>query len=210
LINALFFGGAFNPPTIAHIQLAKYAMEQINFDRVIFCPTKSKYILNTERKDFSFDEDTRLKMLNDVSKNNSFMIVSDIEIKEKEQSRTYFTLKKLKNEGYNLKLLIGSDWLNKLATDWMYVEEIAKEFGIVILKRNNDDVEELFNTIPLLIKIKKYVIIINSPTNFKFISSNNIRTLLKDYDLNIDKINADLPPELHNLKKYIKGDSYEK
>lgn len=92
----------------------------------------------------------------------------------------------------------------------MYVEEIAKEFGIVILKRNNDDVEELFNTIPLLIKIKKYVIIINSPTDFKFISSNNIRTLLKDYDLNINKINADLPPELHNLEKYIKGDSYEK
>ncbi len=210
MINALFFGGAFNPPTIAHIQLAKYAMEKINFDKVIFCPTKSKYILNTEHKDFSFNEETRLNMLKDIANNNSFMIVSDIEIKMKEQSRTYFTLKKLSSEGYNLKLLIGSDWLNKLTTEWKYVEEIAKEFGIVVLKRNNDDVDTLFNTIPLLIKIKKYVTIIDAPNNFKFVSSNKIRTLLKDYDTNKDEINKDLPNELHNLNKYLKGDLYEK
>lgn len=210
MINALFFGGAFNPPTIAHIQLAKYALEQINFDKVIFCPSKSKYILNTEHKDFSFDEETRLNMLKDVASNNSFMIVSDIEIKMKEQSRTYFTLKKLSSEGYNLKLLIGSDWLNKLTTERKYVEEIAKEFGIVVLKRNNDDVDTLFNTIPLLIKIKKYVTIIDTPNDFKFVSSNKIRTLLKNYDANKGEINKDLPNELHNLNKYLKGDLYEK
>lgn len=210
MINALFFGGAFNPPTIAHIQLAKYAMQQINFDKVIFCPSKSKYILNTEHKDFSFNEETRLNMLKDIASNNPFMIVSDIEIKMKEQSRTYFTLKKLSSEGYNLKLLIGSDRLNKLTTERKYVEEIAKEFGIVVLKRNDDDVDALFNTIPLLIKIKKYVTIIDTPNDFKFVSSNKIRTLLKNYDTNIDEINKDLPNELHNLNKYLKGDLYEK
>ena len=33
-----FFGGCFNPPTIAHIELAKKAIEIAGLDKLIFIP----------------------------------------------------------------------------------------------------------------------------------------------------------------------------
>lgn len=38
-----FFGGSFNPPTNAHIYLAKEAINQCNLDKVIFIPMNDYY-----------------------------------------------------------------------------------------------------------------------------------------------------------------------
>ena len=204
MINTLFFGGAFNPPTIAHIELAKFALKELNFDKVIFCPTKNHYILKTEGKSYSFSELTRLNMLNKIAKNNSFMEISDYELKQDKQPRTYFTLKHFKEEGYNIKLLIGSDWLNKLDSSWLYVKEIAKEFGIVVLTRSNDNIDEIIKNNKLVNEIKDYLTILKTPPEYKFISSTYIRSLLNDYNNNVDEINSLIPKELDGLKDYLK------
>lgn len=38
-----FFGGCFNPPTIAHINLAKKVLEKCNLDKLIFVPIGDFY-----------------------------------------------------------------------------------------------------------------------------------------------------------------------
>lgn len=38
-----FFGGCFNPPTNAHINLAKKALKECNLDKVIFVPIGNFY-----------------------------------------------------------------------------------------------------------------------------------------------------------------------
>ncbi len=38
-----FFGGSFNPPTNAHINLAKRALEECELDKVIFVPIGDFY-----------------------------------------------------------------------------------------------------------------------------------------------------------------------
>ena len=38
-----FFGGAFNPPTIAHFDLAKNAIENYSFDKIYFVPVNNFY-----------------------------------------------------------------------------------------------------------------------------------------------------------------------
>ncbi len=38
-----FFGGCFNPPTNAHINLAKKALKECNLDKVIFVPVGDFY-----------------------------------------------------------------------------------------------------------------------------------------------------------------------
>lgn len=35
-----FFGGSFNPPTNAHIDLAKKALKECKLDKVIFVPIR--------------------------------------------------------------------------------------------------------------------------------------------------------------------------
>ena len=46
--KALAFFGAFNPPTLAHLDLARYAMEKTGRDTVVFVPSRSVYIRETQ------------------------------------------------------------------------------------------------------------------------------------------------------------------
>jgi nicotinic acid mononucleotide adenylyltransferase len=55
-LRALVYGGAFNPPTIAHIELADFARKAAGFDKVIFVPSKMRYITDDQKKDFAFDD----------------------------------------------------------------------------------------------------------------------------------------------------------
>ena len=87
-MKALFFGGAFNPMTNAHLHLAKEVKETFGFEKVLFVPTESKYILGTEAKDFSFTEKERYEMLLHVASSHPIITISNIEIKKKYKPRT--------------------------------------------------------------------------------------------------------------------------
>ena len=49
--KALAFFGAFNPPTTAHLELARYALEQTGRESVVFVPSRSAYIREEQGKD---------------------------------------------------------------------------------------------------------------------------------------------------------------
>ena len=68
-----FFGGAFNPPTIAHINLVKEALKEYSFDAIYFVPVNNFY-----KKQGLIDISQRIDMLNLECKNNSKMFVSEI------------------------------------------------------------------------------------------------------------------------------------
>ena len=74
-MRALVYGGAFNPPTIAHIELADFARKAAGFDKVIFVPSKMRYITDDQKKDFAFDDETRLAMLRECAKAHEWMKV---------------------------------------------------------------------------------------------------------------------------------------
>lgn len=200
--EVLLFGGAFNPMTIAHLNNAKFAMDSLNLDTVIFMPSKSHYILKDEKKDFSFSEEERLKMLKEVERNHPWMKVSDYEQTLKEQPRTYFTLKHLQSLGYQAKLLFGSDWIINLKTKWKYVDEIGTEFSFVVMKRNGDDLEHLFSTDPYLKARRHYFTFIDCPMKYQNISSSKVRSLLKEGKL--DEAKKYIPNEIY---EYLKGRS---
>nr|MCR4698026.1 hypothetical protein [Bacilli bacterium] len=105
---------------------------------------------------------------------------SDIEIAQKEQSRTYFTLKKLKEEGYDLKLLMGSDWLEGLESKWLYIDEILDEFGIVVMKRNHDDINAIMNKSEYLQQRKDRFLFLETKRDYQSLSSSKIRLLLQE------------------------------
>ncbi len=201
-MKALFYGGAFNPPTKAHIYLAEFAYQKTHFDKVIFVPSKSKYILSTEKKESSFSELERLSMLRLLASSRPFMEVSDIELLSCEQPRTYLTMKDLQKEGYELKLLLGSDWLHdETLSKWWYLKEIASEFGFVILRRNHDDIDSLFAKNETLKELRNHFLVLDSPKDFQDASSSKVRELCKDFSKNEAEIKSMVPIEIFQFLK---------
>ena len=70
-----FFGGCFNPPTIAHIELAKKALAECNLDKVIFVPIGDFY----KKKELAPARD-RYNMLKIACEDIDRIEVSDIEL----------------------------------------------------------------------------------------------------------------------------------
>ena len=66
--ETLAFFGAFNPPTVAHIRLAEFAMREAGAQNVLFVPSKSGYIRDSQQKDFAFQDEDRLAMLDKIAK----------------------------------------------------------------------------------------------------------------------------------------------
>ena len=176
MIKALMFGGAFNPPTIAHIQLAEYAKKM----------TKS------------------YGMLQKIASTRDWMLVSDFEIKAETQPRTYMTLLHLKEEGYACKLLFGSDKLKELKTGWKYMEEITEQFGIVCMKRSNADFQSIIDNNSYVKSISPYIDMIDTPDDFQMISSSIVRHLFNEEKY--AEIDPLIPEELNGLRNYTKDD----
>ena len=205
LSRALVFGGAFNPPTRAHIELAEFAMKETGFDKVIFVPTKQTYIADEQRKEYVFSDEERLKMLDAVAADHPWMEVSRFEIESETQPRTYKTLCHYRDRGDICSLLFGSDKLPELETVWRYVEEIAQEFGIVCMKRSDDDPKELIDQDPYLRTLKPYIRLVDTPASTRFVSSTKIRVSLAEMKREFQKLSNDTPPELHDILLEVIG-----
>ena len=191
----LAFFGAFNPPTVAHIELAKFAKEHTDYDGVMFVPSKSVYISVSQGKDFAYSDASRLEMLRAAASTREFMDVTDIEINAEHQPRTYNTLCNLKKLGYEPSLLLGSDKLPELENKWLYVKEMALEFGIVCLARGNDDCHRILCENPFLSSISEHIQIVKTPSEMRDVSSTKVRSLLKSGNA-LEELKELLPSEI--------------
>lgn len=127
------FGGAFNPPHIAHCIVADSVREQLKLDKIIFIPSGNHPLKK------SIDAGQRLKMAEIAFGNDSNFEVSDIEVKNKnEKSYTVNTLQKLnelyKNEKVKLHLIIGVDNLIELPK-WKEPEKLFDFSEVIVINR---------------------------------------------------------------------------
>ncbi len=173
--ETLAFFGAFNPPTLAHLSLAEHAMEKTGARSVLFVPSKSRYIRVDQGKGSVYGEEERLKMLRLAAERRPWMAVSDIEIRQEQQPRTYDTLCRLRAEGIEASLLMGSDKLKELEHGWLHVQKIAEEFGIVVLSRGGDACGDLIRKSAFLTSIAPRITVLDTPGETKNISSTLVR-----------------------------------
>ena len=210
-MDALLFGGAFNPPTRAHIELAFHACRSLNCSHVIFVPTKTAYIQYTQKKDYVFRDEQRLSMLQKIAGQNSWMIVSDYEMQAERQPRTYETLQALK-ERYackSLRLLIGTDklaQLNPACGIWKHTEEIAKEFGYAVMERNADDAEQMMRQDSFLKTWGKYFAVVRVTDEYRTISSGQVRRYMQEIKERQVLLDALVPKELDGMRAYLYGE----
>jgi len=176
--RVLAFFGAFNPLTIAHVEAARIAMEATGREGVVYVPSKAVYIRDEQDKDFAYSDWQRLEMLRRAAESRPWMSVTDWELKQEAQPRTYETLCHLRDEGYVPALLIGSDKLPELEHGWKHVGEIAREFGFVCNGRGTDECEAMIREDPYLSTLADHIEVVQASDLFRDVSSTGVRRRL--------------------------------
>ncbi len=146
------FGGSFNPPLNSHFSLAQQIVNEYeNIEKVIFVPVNSKY-----QKEGLLENEHRYNMLKLVCNKNSDFIVSDIELKQQKQLYTIETLELLQKEYPNniLCFTIGTDNL-KAFSRWESADKLVNKFKILVLERDEDDMNEIIEKDNFLLEHKK-------------------------------------------------------
>lgn len=169
------FGGSFNPPTVAHINLAKQVLEEMNeIEKVIFVPVSTKY----NKKGLAPDE-VRFNMLKNICNSQENLEVSDLELKSERQLYTIETLRIIEEQKPEKEIyfLIGTDNLKELET-WYKPDELLKNFKIIVLDRGEDNTEDIIEKSEFLKKYKSSFIKLKNMKKMN-ISSTYIREQLK-------------------------------
>ncbi len=140
------FGGVFDPVHLAHLIEAENAREHLKLDKVIFIPSGTPPIKNSDRL---LDAEIRLHLVKLAIDGNPNFESSDIEVKNKTgKSYTVDTLLKLsenfKGENVKLYLIIGIDNFAQIRK-WKEPEKIFTFSEVVVINRPGYDIREIKN-----------------------------------------------------------------
>lgn len=135
------FPGTFNPIHEGHLKMAEYALQQYDFEKIIFIPA---YI--PPHKSISQNlAEHRYKMVEMAISENPKFEVSDIEYKSDGTSYSLITVKKI-IEQYSIKgrlnFMIGTDAFAKIDS-WYKAEELKSLVHFIVFPRRGTDVENI-------------------------------------------------------------------
>lgn len=185
------FQGTFNPIHKVHLEVAKFAKEYYNFERILFIPA---YIPPHK----SVDKNLALHRFNMVklaiSEYNGFDI-SDIEYKREGNSYTYNTILELR-KAYNItdekiNFLIGTDAFIKIRT-WYKTDKLKELVHFIVFKRTNEFNKDDFNELRGFGYDFEF-----APMNYIDVSSTRLRENL-GHGISINDM------ELPKIREYIK------
>lgn len=168
-----FFGGSFNPPTHAHINIAKMSIEKFNLDAVYFVPVGNLY-----NKPSLIDENYRYKMLKLICDDK--IKVENIELGRKEPLNTLqaFELIEQKYKNTENYYIMGADNFEKLPT-WKNAKELIENYKYIIFERNGSNSKSLIDTQELLKQNRDNFNFLNVE-QYSNVSSGIIRELIQN------------------------------
>ncbi|HRY77841.1 MAG TPA: nicotinate (nicotinamide) nucleotide adenylyltransferase [Candidatus Izemoplasmatales bacterium] len=140
------FGGAFNPPTIAHQQIYYYVRQHLDVKEFIYLPVSSLYTKRSLASNYH-----RLQMLNLMTKGLPGVKVSTMEFDDPEYRGTYQSLLRIQEAHPEdiVAFIIGADNLPKL-NKWINVRTLLAEFKFIVINRNRVDIRQMILSDPLL------------------------------------------------------------
>ena len=151
-MSIVVFGGSFNPPLNSHFSIAQQVLNQFEeVEKIVFIPVNKKY-----PKQGLLENEHRYNMLKLVADKNSKFEISNMDMCSEKSLPTIETLEKTQEIFPNQEIwfLTGSDNLKEIDT-WDRAEELISKYRILIMERNNDNMEEIIQNNPLLNKNKK-------------------------------------------------------
>ncbi|MDD4184145.1 MAG: nicotinate (nicotinamide) nucleotide adenylyltransferase [Candidatus Izemoplasmatales bacterium] len=177
----IVFGGAFNPPTLAHLAIYHHVKEHLDIDKFIYLPVSSLY---TKRSLASNHH--RFQMLKLLTKAYPDIEVSKMEFDDPDYMGTYKSLLRFQEHypDQEILFLIGADNLPKLHK-WINAGSLLNDFRFIIVNRNQRDLLKEIENDPFLSQYKDQFIIL--PEFNAEISSTEFRSTL-----NLDYVTADV------------------
>ena len=140
------FGGSFNPPHNMHKNIALKLINKGYLDKVIFVPTGDKY-----NKDGLLNQKDRYNMVKLMIEGCDNLEVSDYEFNK--LTYTYETLDYFKNiyKDDDIYFICGSDNLKQI-TLWRKYDYILRNYKMIVIRRNNDDIDKIINNLLIYYK----------------------------------------------------------
>jgi nicotinate-nucleotide adenylyltransferase len=129
-----FFGGCFNPPTIAHIELIEKTINEYKLDKVYFVPMGDLY-----KKSELIPAFHRVNMLKLAINGKNKMDILLTSVNSNKELQAIDTFKIIQNEFKNSEnfFIMGSDNFEKIKF-WKNSEELLNNYQYIILKRDNN------------------------------------------------------------------------
>lgn len=163
MIKIGFFGGSFNPPTIAHFKIVQTSIKEFGLDKLIIVPMGDKY-----EKSELISFNLRFKMLEQTFREMSKVEISRMQ--EDQLHRTYAidTFKEI-NKKYNNSenfFIMGLDNYSRI-NNWKGSDELLNNYKYIVFKRN-DIVIPKFSNNALFLDISNDI------------SSGKVRTMIKN------------------------------
>ena len=177
------FGGSFNPPHNMHKNIALNLIKNKYLDKVIYVPTGNKY-----KKEGLINQSDRYNMIKLMIEGYDNLDVSNYEFNK--LTYIFETLDYFKNSYKNddIYFICGSDNLKEITT-WKNYDYILKNYKIIVIRRNNDDLNKITNN--LLIYSKNIIYITNIENSVSStlvrenLSKNNNAYLLQNMDAKV-------------------------
>lgn len=191
----VIIGGTFNPPTLAHLELARRAKEKVNADYVIFVPAKTSYLRNWKKYQNSdiYDDKVRIQMIKSCE--TDWLKIDTCEIDEIVSGSSYDTIQYLKNKYHTKEIYfaVGSDKLEEIPR-WKYSELLLTTEKFLVMKRNYDNIEEIIKSNDTLKKYKDSFILCDSSEEYQTYSSTQVRKMIEEN--NIRKLQNYIPKQV--------------
>ena len=126
------YGGAFNPPTIAHYSICQKLIETFKPNYFYLLPVGPNY-----DKDGMVNYQHRYKMCQ-LMANKLQIMVSDME-NQKHYEGTYYALKRFKKIDDDVYFVMGADNFSYL-DKWINADRLIAEFKFIVINRDNFDI----------------------------------------------------------------------
>ncbi len=135
-----FFGGAFDPPHLGHVNTARQAVELLQLDKLIVMPTA----VSPHKRNSDISPQIRLEMSHLAFSDIPGCVVSDMEISRGGVSYTADTIELVaaENPKAELFLIMGNDMFMSFHS-WRMPEKIAKFATLAVFKRGSIDDDKL-------------------------------------------------------------------
>lgn len=171
----IVYGGSFNPPSLAHLQLAQRVLQEPQGEKIIFLPVGNDY-----NKPELIDCQHRIAMLELILATEKQMFVSALECQDENFKGSYFSLLALQKiyGQREIAFLLGADHLPGLPF-WIEGERLLTEFKIWAMPRPGYPLREILRQQPLLNKYKENIRFLPDYPLLN-ISSTAIRQALKE------------------------------
>ncbi|VVB16149.1 unnamed protein product [Arabis nemorensis] len=168
--------GCFNPPTFMHLRMFELARDALQSERFHVLGGYMSPVNDAYKKKGLLSAEHRLEMCNLACKSSDFIMVDPWEASQNSYQRTLVVLSRVKTfftknglvpEGsLKVMLLCGSDLLQSFCTPGVWIPEqvktICKEYGIVCIRREGQDVENMISSDEILNETRDNIRIVDN------------------------------------------------